>query len=118
MPSCSSGLFNLDVATVALCESSVMQQCRLLPWIFLVMSMTSAFSAVGAQGMWTTAQLSEARFFLAAASFGNVALFAGGTNNAAGYSGAVDVFNANTRAWSTTQLSVVRFALTAASVEN
>ena len=31
-----------------------------------------------ATGAWSTAQLSEARWDLAAASFGNVALFAGG----------------------------------------
>jgi len=37
----------------------------------------------GATGAWSTAQLSVARYYLAAASVGNVALFAGG-----GYDGA------------------------------
>ena len=32
----------------------------------------------GATGAWSTAQLSVARYYLAAASVGNVALFAGG----------------------------------------
>ena len=46
------------------------------------------FSAVvdvynGATGAWSTAQLSVARYWLAAASVGNVALFAGGFNNSA-----------------------------------
>ena len=31
-----------------------------------------------ATGAWSTAQLSEARYYLAAASVGNVAIFAGG----------------------------------------
>jgi hypothetical protein len=37
----------------------------------------------GATGAWSTAQLSEARWDLAAASVGNVALFAGGTTDGA-----------------------------------
>jgi hypothetical protein len=37
----------------------------------------------GATGTWSTAQLSVARDFLAAASVGNVALFAGGYNSSA-----------------------------------
>jgi hypothetical protein len=37
----------------------------------------------GATGAWSTAQLSVARYLLAAASVGNVALFAGGFNNSA-----------------------------------
>ena len=37
----------------------------------------------GTTGAWSTAQLSVARVFLAAASVGNVALFAGGVNNSA-----------------------------------
>ncbi len=47
MPSCSSGIFILDVATVALCESSGMQQCSLLPVIFLVMSVRFVFIVHG-----------------------------------------------------------------------
>ena len=37
----------------------------------------------GTTGAWSTAQLSVARGYLAAASVGNVALFAGGSNNSA-----------------------------------
>ena len=37
----------------------------------------------GATGAWSTAQLSVARYYLAAASVGNVALFAGGYNGGA-----------------------------------
>ena len=37
----------------------------------------------GATGAWSTAQLSVARGYLAAASVGNVALFAGGTKGGA-----------------------------------
>jgi hypothetical protein len=53
---------------------------RLLPVaVAVVMLMTSAALGVArAQGVWSTAQLSVARGYLAAASVGNVALFAGG----------------------------------------
>ena len=53
---------------------------RLLPAaVAVVMLMTSAALGVArAQGVWSTAQLSVARGYLAAASVGNVALFAGG----------------------------------------
>ena len=37
----------------------------------------------GTTGAWSTAQLSVARYGLAAASVGNVALFAGGANGSA-----------------------------------
>ena len=53
---------------------------RVLPVaVAVVMMMTSAALGVArAQGVWSTAQLSVARYSLAAASVGNVALFAGG----------------------------------------
>ena len=53
---------------------------RLLPVAVAVMMMMSsaALGVVRAQGTWSTAQLSVARYYLAAASVGNVALFAGG----------------------------------------
>jgi len=44
----------------------------------LIMAMNAAFGVACAQGTWSTAQLSVARGFVAAASVGNVALFAGG----------------------------------------
>ena len=58
---------------------------RLLPVAeVVVMMMTSAALGVArAQGVWSTAQLSVARRNLAAASVGNVALFAGGYSNSA-----------------------------------
>ena len=43
-----------------------------------VMIMSGVFGVARAQGSWSTAQLSVARASLAAASVGNVALFAGG----------------------------------------
>jgi hypothetical protein len=58
---------------------------RLLPVaVVVVMMMTSAALDVArAQGVWSTAQLSVARGDLAAASVGNVALFAGGQADSA-----------------------------------
>jgi hypothetical protein len=58
---------------------------RLLPVaVVVVMMMTSAALAMAhAQGVWSTAQLSVARQYLAAASVGNVALFAGGSAESA-----------------------------------
>ena len=52
----------------------------LLPVAVAVMMMmaSAAFGVVRAQGTWSTAQLSVARSSLAAASVGNVAVFAGG----------------------------------------
>ena len=57
---------------------------RLLPVaVVVVMMMTSAALGMArAQGVWSTAQLSVARENLAAASVGNVALFAGGSASA------------------------------------
>jgi hypothetical protein len=53
---------------------------RLLPVaVAVVMMMTSAALGVArAQGVWSTAQLSFAREWIAATSVGNVAFFAGG----------------------------------------
>jgi hypothetical protein len=46
--------------------------------LMMMMMTSAAFGVARAQGTWSTAQLSVAREFLAAASVGNVALFAGG----------------------------------------
>jgi hypothetical protein len=46
--------------------------------LMLMMVMSAAFGVAEAQGTWSTAQLSVRRGLLAAASVGNVALFAGG----------------------------------------
>ena len=80
-----------------------------------------ATTSAPSQGAWSTAQLSLGRFRLAAASVGNVALFAGGA--ASGFSpyavsNVVDVYNGAIGAWSTAQLSLARFGLAAASVGN
>ena len=46
--------------------------------LIMMMMTSAAFGVARAQGTWSTAQLSVARIGLAAASVGNVALFAGG----------------------------------------
>ena len=53
---------------------------RLLPVavVVVVMMTSTALGVVRAQGVWSTAQLSVGRAQFAAASVGNVALFAGG----------------------------------------
>ncbi len=51
-----------------------------------------------------TANLSEARDHLVAASAGGKLFFAGGYGN--NYSGVVDIYNASTNQWSSNQLSV------------
>jgi hypothetical protein len=85
MPACSSRPSFPTVAIASSCESSGMRQHRLglLPVMILVVAMSSAFSAVHAQGSWSTAQVSVAHSNGAAASVRNVALFAGGTNGSA-----------------------------------
>jgi len=45
---------------------------------FVILFMLAVFAVVGAQGAWSTAQLSLGRFPLSAASVGNVSIFAGG----------------------------------------
>ncbi len=69
----------------------------------------------GATGAWSTAQLSAARYCLAAASVGNVAVFGGGFM-VGGYTAAVDLYDISTGAWSTALLSVWRYNLAATSV--
>ncbi len=68
-------------------------------------------------GMWSTAQLSVARPYLAATSVGNIAIFAGGFGFPAGaFSDAVDLFDITTGLWSTAQLSVARGFLASTSL--
>ena len=45
-----------------------------------VIMMSAVCGVARAQGVWSRAQLSEGRSWLAAASVGNVAIFAGGTS--------------------------------------
>ncbi len=61
----------------------------------MMMIASAALGMARAQGTWSTAQLSEARYWLAAASVGNVVLFAGGWTGSALLSreGVVTLFN-------------------------
>jgi hypothetical protein len=70
-----------------------------------------------ATGTWSTAELSAARFIVAATSLGHLAIFAGGEHPYTP-SNAVDIYNSATGTWSTAQLSVGRKYLAAASAGN
>ena len=67
-------------------------------------------------GMWSTAQLSVARSYLAATSVGNIAIFAGGFPAGGFASDVVDLFDITTGLWSTAQLSVARVFLASTSL--
>ncbi len=67
-------------------------------------------------GTWSTANLSEARHQLAAASVGTKAFFAGGFSYENGYTSAVDIYDNATGMWTTASLSSPRASLTATSV--
>ena len=68
------------------CSIAVLFALRPLPLSVRATAGAAVFNVVdvynGATGAWSTAQLSVARYVLAAASVGNVALFAGGFNGA------------------------------------
>ncbi len=98
MPACSPSRIHLPAAAVpsrararaharpvnaAVCGSGGMR--RLLPVAVAVMMMitSAALDVARAQGTWSTDRLSDVRDNLAAASVGNVALFAGGYNGSA-----------------------------------
>jgi hypothetical protein len=61
--------------------------------------------------------LSVARYYLAATSVSNLALFGGGRDNS-GYSNTVDIFNSASGVWTTAILSIARGTLAATSVSN
>jgi hypothetical protein len=65
----------------------------------------------------TTATLSEARYFLAATSSGDLVFFGGGWNGTA-LSDRVDICNVTSGIWTTATLSVPRDDLAAASLGN
>jgi autotransporter-associated beta strand protein len=67
--------------------------------------------------LWSTAQLSQARSALAAASVGSEAFFAGGATSS-GPSSVVDIYNTVSSTWSTAQLSQARYDLSATSLGN
>ena len=64
--------------SAASCGSGGMRSLLPVPVAVMMMMASVAFGVARAQGTWSTAQLSVARYYLAAASVGNVALFAGG----------------------------------------
>jgi predicted Ser/Thr protein kinase len=65
----------------------------------------------------TTATLSEARYWLAAASSGDLVIFGGGLN-ATGPSDRVDIYNVTNVIWTTATLSIPRRSLAATSSGN
>ena len=75
-------------------------------------------------GSWSTAQLSEARYGIAATSTGDKAIFAGGSyvtsypNYSWTTSDAVDIYDMKTNSWSTTTLSEARSLLAATVAGN
>jgi autotransporter-associated beta strand protein len=71
--------------------------------------------------LWSTAQLSQARWGLAATSAGNDVFFAGGVAGglgSSGYSNVVDIYNTSTGIWSTATLAQARFEFSATSAGN
>jgi hypothetical protein len=72
------------------------------------------FSETPVQRVATNHTLSQARTFLAAASVGDLAIFAGGTNG--NFLDTVDIYNSATATWSTAKLTQARAYLSATSV--
>jgi hypothetical protein len=70
-----------------------------------------------ATGIWSTAQLSVPRHYVASVSIRNVAIFAGGLGQAESDTKVVDLYDFATGNWSTSQLSVGRSHIGVASVE-
>ncbi len=87
---------------------------RLLHAAIAIVTMSAVFGVARAQGTWSTAQLSEARYSLTSTSVDNFSIFAGGTYGTASKS--VDLYNSATGVWSTAQLSMARFDLAATSL--
>jgi len=76
----------------------------------------SALLAAPASAQWSTANLLEARWGLAATAVGSKVFFAGGINNSGQPSAFVDFYDASTGTWGLTQLSIARGVLAATSV--
>jgi hypothetical protein len=79
LPSRACARAHLRLRSAAACKSDRSQ--RLLPVavaLMVMMATSAAFGVARAQGTLSTAQLSVARGYFAAASVGNMALFAGG----------------------------------------
>jgi hypothetical protein len=73
-----------------------------------------------AAGIWSTAELSQARWDIATAVLGNKIYFAGGVAGAAegGYSSRVDIYDVVANTWTTTNLSVARSRIAGAAAGN
>ncbi len=72
----------IRVFTLRFCSAfDHLRTCRLIPTA--AGSASRVVDVYDNGGFWTTAQLSVARYWLAAASVGNVALFAGGWDGSA-----------------------------------
>jgi len=70
----------------------------------------------GTSRQWAIATLSRARDNLAASSWGDVTIFAGGSDNSTNAIATVDIFNVTGPEWTTTTLSQARAYLVAASL--
>jgi len=68
-------------------------------------------------GTWSTAQLQQGRFGIAAVTIGTKAIFAGGFSES-GASDMVDIFDSATGKWSSTLLSARRYGITAVSTND
>jgi hypothetical protein len=65
--------------------------------------------------MWNTTTLSQARYYLAATSLGNLAFFGGGYDRKQSFN-VVDIFNSTSQTWSNTTLSQARYQFAASSI--
>ena len=78
----------------------------------LALIMNTVYSTVDiydtTTGVWTVANLSVARFDIAAISYGNKVFFAGGCNYSITCTNAVDIYDIQTQQWTTTNLSTPR----------
>ena len=66
---------------------------------------------------WSTANLSQARYDIAATSLGSEVFFAGGISSS-GVSNVVDIYNTVSNTWTTATLSQARFGVSATAVGN
>ncbi|MBK9526208.1 MAG: T9SS type A sorting domain-containing protein [Bacteroidetes bacterium] len=67
-------------------------------------------------GLWTTANLSQARSALSSTAVGTKVFFAGGMIGSSSYSSVVDIYDNSTGLWTTANLSQARSVLSATAV--
>jgi hypothetical protein len=98
-----------------------MARVNVTGWL-VVFLCCAVFVAIVGQSVITQsiATLSEARFWLAATSSGDLVIFGGGLNTTSPYtpSDRVDICNVTSGIWTTATLSVPRYQLAAASSVN